>query len=142
MKTWMIALLGLMLTTGLAAQGIEGVWETIDDASGKPKSHIRISARNGKYYGEVIKLLPAATKTVCDDCPGDKKGKPIVGLTVLEDLKPYKDYYSYGMILDPANGKSYKCSAWLNEKDVLEVRGYIGISLIGRTQKWYRVKED
>lgn len=124
----------------LHGQSIEGIWQTIDDESGQPKSHIMISASNGIYAGTVIKLLPAATTTVCDKCPGDKKGKPITGMTVLEGLKPYKDYYSYGTILDPANGKSYKCSVWLKDENTLEVRGYIGISLIGRTQEWQRVK--
>lgn len=134
-------LMFVLLGATLPAQGIEGVWQTIDDASGQPKSHIRIASKNGVYTGQVIKLLPAATKSICDECPGDKKGKPITGMTVLEGLTPYKDYYSYGSILDPANGKTYKCSAWLKDADILEVRGYIGISLIGRTQQWYRVKE-
>lgn len=124
----------------LHGQSIEGVWQTIDDESGQPKSHIRIGATNGVYSGTVIELLPAATTSVCDNCPGDKKGKPIEGMTVLEGLKPYKDYFSYGTILDPANGKSYKCSVWLKDENTLEVRGYIGISLIGRTQQWHRVK--
>lgn len=122
------------------AQSIEGVWKTIDDETGEPKSHVQIVKKGDSYVGKVVKLLPAATTSVCDECPGDKKGKPIEGMIILEDLKPYRDYYSYGKILDPASGKEYKCNVSLKESDVLEVRGYIGISLIGRSQEWFRVK--
>ena len=83
-------------------------------------------------------LQPA--DSICDQCPGDKKDKPVIGLEIMWDLKPYKDYWSYGEILDPENGKTYKCSIWLEDNDLLKVRGYIGFSALGRTQTWHRVK--
>lgn len=139
MKT--ITAICLLLTVNfLNAQSIEGVWKTIDDESGEAKSYIQIMKKGDTYEGKVVKLLPAATTDICTECPGEKKGKPIEGMVILEDLQVYKDYYSYGKILDPASGKVYKCNVSLKETDVLEVRGYIGISLIGRSQEWIRVK--
>ncbi len=138
------SILGLIAFLCLAfmvnAQSLVGTWKTIDDETGEPKSHVSIYEENGKFYGKVVKLLPAATGTICEDCPGDKKGKPIEGMVILWDLKPYKDYWSYGQIMDPASGKTYKASVWLDGNDKLSVRGYIGFSLLGRTQTWHRVK--
>ncbi len=117
-----------------------GVWKTIDDETGEPKSWVEIYEQNGKFYGKIVKLLQKPPDTVCDKCPGDKKGKPLIGMVILWDLRPYDDYWSYGQIMDPNNGKTYKCSIWLEDPDTLKVRGYIGISALGRTQTWHRVK--
>jgi uncharacterized protein (DUF2147 family) len=124
----------------LFAQSPVGVWKTIDDETGEAKSHVEIYEKNGKYYGKVIQLLQKPNDTLCDVCPGDKKDKKIVGMEVLWDLKPYRDYWSYGQVLDPENGKIYKCSIWLEENDKITIRGYIGVSLVGRNQEWHRVK--
>ena len=120
--------------------GITGVWKTVDDVTGEAKSHIEIYEEGGKYYGKVKELLLKPADTVCDNCPGDKKGKPLVGMILLREMETYKDYYSYGRILDPENGKEYKCSAWVESPEKLVLRGYIGISALGRSQNWYRVK--
>lgn len=136
------ALICMLFTlSSLSAQdSIVGTWKTIDDNDGEEKSYIEITERDGKFFGKVIKLLPAATLTHCKDCPDGKDGQPIEGMEILTDLKPYKDYYSYGEIMDPDGGKVYSCNV-TRKGDVLEVRGYIGFSLIGRTQKWYLVSE-
>ena len=125
----------------LTAQSPEGIWKTIDDETGDPKSHVEIYKKDGKFYGKVVKLLPAATTDVCIDCPGDKNGASLYDIDILWDLKPYKDYWSYGRIVDPANGKVYKASAFLEDEKTLRVRGYIGVSVLGRNQTWYRVDE-
>jgi uncharacterized protein (DUF2147 family) len=134
--------LALLLAGGtlLAQSSPLGIWQTIDDETGQPKSHVEIYKKGDKIFGKVVKLLPAATTDKCIDCPGDKKDKPLIGLDILWDLEPYKDHWSYGRIVDPADGDVYKCSIWLEGPDKLQVRGYIGISLIGRTQTWHRVK--
>jgi uncharacterized protein (DUF2147 family) len=124
----------------LFAQSPVGVWKTIDDETGEAKSHVEIYEKNGKYYGKVIQLLQKPNDTLCDACPGDKKDKKIVGMEILWDLEPYRDYWSYGQVLDPENGKIYKCSIWLEENDKITIRGYIGVSLVGRNQEWHRVK--
>lgn len=138
---WLYVLAVVVWTTSISAQFSPiGVWKTIDDKTGEPKSWVEIYEKNGALYGKVVKLLPAATTDKCNNCPGDKKDKPLIGLDILWDLKPYKDYWSYGKIVDPKDGKVYKASIWMDGNDKLKVRGYIGISLIGRTQTWHRVR--
>lgn len=129
----------LLLSASIFAQGIEGIYKTIDDATKEAKSKIKIYKKDGMYYGRVIELLPAATTDVCIDCPGEKNGALLTDIDIVWDMKPYKDYWSYGQIVDPANGKVYKCNIWLDGND-LKVRGYIGVSVLGRTQVWYRIE--
>ncbi len=117
-----------------------GVWKTIDDETGEAKSHVEIFEEDGKLYGKIVKLLQASEDTTCDKCPDDKKDQPLIGMVVMWDLETYKDYWSYGEIMDPANGKTYKCSVWLQDNNTLKVRGYIGVSLMGRNQQWFRIK--
>lgn len=128
----------MLFTFTISAQGITGVWETIDDESGEPKSHIKIYEKDGMFYGRVVKLLPAATTSTCDGCAGDMNGKSLLEIDIVQGMKPYKDYYSYGTITDPGGGKEYSCNITRNG-DKLDVRGYIGFSLLGRTQVWHKV---
>lgn len=77
---------------------------------------------------------------MCSQCEGERKDQPITGMTILQDLKPNgEQVWSDGTILDPAKGKTYRAKAKLLEGgDKLEVRGYIGIEALGRTQTWVR----
>jgi len=122
------------------AQSVLGVWKTIDDTDNAEKSHIEIYEENGKVYGKVIKLLEGATATHCENCEGDLKGAPITGMVILKDLEKEDDYYEDGEIVDPATGKVYSCWIQLEGADKLKVRGFLGFSMLGRTQYWYRVK--
>jgi uncharacterized protein (DUF2147 family) len=119
-----------------------GRWKTVDDVTGKPKSVVTIWEENGKLYGRVQKLVdpdPQNPNPTCEDCTGDKKGKPVVGLKILWDLQKDGDGWSGGTILDPSNGKTYKCLLSLEEGGTkLKVRGFIGVSVLGRTQIWLR----
>lgn len=117
-----------------------GVWKTVDDETGDAKSHVEIYEENGNLYGKVVKLLQHGEDTVCESCPGDKQGQPLVDMIIMWDVAAYKDYWSYGEIMDPENGKIYKCSVWLQDVNTLKVRGYIGLSFLGRNQFWYRIK--
>lgn len=123
-----------------AQESITGVWKTIDDIDGEEKSYIEITERDGKFYGTIIKLLPGATLDYCKDCPDGLDGKPLIGMEILTGLKTYKDYYSYGKIINPDGGKVYSCNV-TREGDELDVRGYVGFSLIGKSQTWYLVSE-
>jgi uncharacterized protein (DUF2147 family) len=118
-----------------------GHWRTIDDATGKPKGIVRIFDHNGALYGVVEKsLVTDAPSMTCDQCGDDRKGKPIIGLDVIRGLKPDGDAWDGGTILEPETGKVYRCSITLRDGgQKLAVRGYIGVSLIGRTQVWERV---
>lgn len=124
------------------AQSVTGLWKTIDDNSGKVKSIVEIYEKDGKIYGKVKEILdPDAPKdAVCQNCPGDDDGKPIIGLTFIKGLKKDGDEYNDGKILDPESGELYKCYIKLEDEDTLKVRGYIGFALLGRTQYWQRVK--
>jgi len=120
-----------------------GLWKTIDDTTGKPRSLIRINENNGELSAVVEKGL-LATDTgdaVCDKCTDERKDKKIIGMTIAKGLKKSGDQYDGGEILDPNNGKIYRCKMKLDETgNMLEVRGYIGISLLGRSQTWNRVE--
>lgn len=141
MKKNSICIVFLLLTNVFYSQSVIGKWKTIDDETGKPKSIVEIYEKSGKIYGKVIEILtPENKKKLCKDCEGEDKGKPVLGLTIVKGLTKDGDEYSNGKILDPKNGKLYKCVLALEEKDKLKVRGYIGFSLIGRTQYWYRIK--
>ena len=122
------------------AQSPVGVWKNLDDEDGKEKSHIEIYEQSGKLRAKVIKLLPAAAITKCNACKGDKKGKDLIGLDILWDLKKSGKIWDGGQILDPKNGKEYNCKIEFDGADKLKVRGYIGVSMFGRTQIWYKVK--
>jgi uncharacterized protein (DUF2147 family) len=119
-----------------------GLWKTVDDATGKVKSVVSIWVENNKLYGRVQKLVdpdPKDPNPTCNDCTGDQKGKRVIGLRILWDLQKDGDGWSGGSILDPANGKTYKCLLSVEDGGrKLKVRGYIGLSLLGRTQYWLR----
>jgi uncharacterized protein (DUF2147 family) len=123
------------------SQTVIGKWKTIDDETGKAKSIVEIYEKSGKIYGKVVDILEEENKKrVCSNCSGDDKNKPILGMIIIKGLSKGGSEYTNGKILDPKNGKLYKCLITLETKDKLKVRGYIGISLLGRTQHWYRVK--
>jgi len=133
----------LFMTTIFFAQShtVIGKWKTIDDETGKPKSIVEIYEKSGKIYGKVVDILDVnRKKDLCKDCSGEDINKPILGITVVKGLSKDGGEYSGGKILDPKNGKLYKCTIVLEGNDKLKVRGYIGFSLLGRTQYWYRVK--
>lgn len=125
----------------LSAQGVLGVWKTVDDVDGQATSHLEIYEKDGKLRGKIIKLLDADEGAKCEACSGEKKNQPIVGMDIIWDMKNKNGVYKGGKILDPDNGKEYKCKITLgDDPNELDVRGYIGFSLLGRTQTWYRVK--
>ena len=114
--------------------------EVIAKNSAEAKSIVEVFSKSGKIYAKVVEILdPANKNSVCKKCSGEDKNKPILGLTIIKGLSKDGSEYNSGEILDPNNGKSYKCALSLESKDKLKVRGYIGFSLLGRTQYWHRV---
>ena len=143
--------LGLALALAAAAASAQatspvGVWKTIDDTTKKEKSLVRILESGGVYSGRVEKIVdPDAPKdAVCKDCTDDRKDKPIVGMTIIKNMKQSTDdkaVYEGGEILDPKDGKVYKSKMKLVEGgSKLDVRGYVGVSLFGKTQTWIRAE--
>lgn len=119
-----------------------GLWKSIDDATGKPRVMIRITETNGKLQGKIEKVFPASNddpNPTCKKCEGMLKDMPVIGLTILNGLAKDGDQYGGGQILDPDNGKTYRSQLRLIDNGKkLEVRGYIGTPLLGRSQTWVR----
>ena len=141
MKKTLFAVLFLWgLTT--QAQEITGNWYSIDPDTGKNESIIKVYLDQGKLYGQIVEILDEKDKDkTCIECTGKDKDKPIEGLVIMKGLTKDGDEWNDGKILDPKNGKYYKCYVQLEEANKLKLRGYIGISLVGRTEYWYRVQD-
>ena len=139
--------LAAVLSVGMAAAQMTpvGSWHTVDDKTGELKSLIQISESNGVLSGRIDKLLrkEADQKAVCDKCTDDRKDKPMLGLEIIRGAKKAegKDVWEGGNIVDPDNGTVYKLRMTpIEDGQKLEVRGFIGFALLGRTQTWVRVQ--
>lgn len=124
------------------ADKITGKWKTIDDKDGSAKSIVVIfKATNGKYYGKVEKLFKTPDK-LCLECEGANKNQPILGMMIINNLVEKEGKLTGGTILDPKNGKVYKCNISLDKEGTkLNVRGSLDKGgWIGRSQTWIRVK--
>jgi len=137
------ALLVFTAAAALAAEATPvGVWRTIDDKSKQERSIIRITEDHGELKGVVEKLFDQPGDDpahLCKECKDERKDKPIIGMTILWGMKKDGNSWTGGEILDPHNGKTYRCKITpAADGKSLNVRGFIGISLIGRTQTWLR----
>jgi uncharacterized protein (DUF2147 family) len=135
-------LAGLLAPAAGQAQSLDspvGLWKNIDDETKKPKALIRILEQGGTLVGRIEKVLTDKPDAVCEACTDERKGKPVQGMTILTGLKKDGDEWTGGEILDPNNGKVYRAKVRLADAGrKLDVRGFIGIALVGRTQTWVR----
>lgn len=116
-----------------------GVWTTFDDKTGKAQAVVRIYDQSGKLFGRIERTLTDDDGKFCVPCKDERKGQPIVGLVIIRNMMPDGDGYSGGDILDPESGSVYRCLMHLEKGGTrLVLRGYIGISLLGRSQTWER----
>ena len=146
MKTILIALALAGASLAAAAQSTPaGLWKTIDDDGRTEKSLVRITDTGGVFSAKVEKIFdPAKQDARCEKCSDERKDQPVVGLSIVRGVKASPSdpaLWDGGEILDPNNGKTYK----VRMKPVdggrkLEVRGYVGAPLLGRTQTWIRVE--
>ena len=137
MRYWGLFLLCIFSIVLQGQTDITGQWKAIDDVDGQPSSYIDIYMVGDKLHGKITEILNGPADAICEKCDGEKKNKPIKGLEIIWDMSPSGKDWKGGRIMDPKNGKTYKCRLRLVD-DVLEVRGYIGLPALGRTQKWYR----
>jgi uncharacterized protein (DUF2147 family) len=133
--------IGLITAPSLIGSPVVGDWKTIDDGTGREKALVRIEEVGGELRGRIIKLLDPADLQrpgTCDKCEGELRGAPVVGLAILSGMKPAGDgEWDSGHVLDPESGKTYRCRLRLSDDgQSLNVRGFIGISLFGRSQTW------
>ena len=148
MQQKMIASLALAVTlvaapfAALAQQTPVGAWTTIDDATNKPKSVVEIyEAPNGSLAGKVLQVLQSdkGPNPKCTECDGDRKNQPVEGMVILWGIAGTGKEWKGGKILDPATGKVYSAKMTLSDDGkALEVRGFMGFSLLGKTQTWQR----
>ncbi|HEY3404602.1 MAG TPA: DUF2147 domain-containing protein [Ohtaekwangia sp.] len=137
----LILLFWLLSNVCLGQQSILGKWKTVDDNTGEEKSVIEIFERNGKIFGKILKIFPGKEDDpdpVCNECPEDdsRYKKKIIGMEIIQDMEASGDELTNGSILDPEEGKIYRCKLWIEGND-LKVRGYWGPFY--RTQTWKRV---
>ena len=135
----LVALPLMLASLSASAQSPVGRWKTIDDKTGKVKSIVEITqAANGTLSGKVVEILQSdrGPNPTCDKCSGDRRNRPITGMTILWDLRPDGSEWSGGTILDPANGKTYRSKAKMLDANRLGVSGCV--AFICREQVWQR----
>lgn len=136
--------LGFLASAGVLAQSnnsIVGTWKTFDDETLQPAAIVQIAEKNGTYTGVITKLLDPTAPPSCEKCTDARKGKPVVGMEILSGLRKDGESYTGGQILDPDDGEIYRAEMKLTDQgNKLDLRAYIGIPLLGRTQTWAREK--
>ncbi|SHI95717.1 DUF2147 domain-containing protein [Pseudozobellia thermophila] len=143
-KSGKIVLVGLLVCSIqlVQAQSVFGKWKTIDDRTGKPKAIIDIYEKEGLMYGKVVQIVEEGKENfICDKCKGELKGKPVLGMTIIEGAEHVGDgVYKGDTLFDPQQAMTFRCKIWLNpdNTDELKVRGYL--AFIYRTQTWLRVE--
>jgi uncharacterized protein (DUF2147 family) len=139
-----VAILTLMFAGLPVAQqpSPTGRWRTYDDRTGEAKSIVVITENNGVLSGHIEKVFsPPAPNDhpTCKACTGELNEKPVIGMRIMWDMKKSGNEYTGGRLMDPENGKTYRGKVRLIDGGKkLDVRGFIGFSLLGRTQTWVR----
>jgi uncharacterized protein (DUF2147 family) len=140
-----ITLIVLHTTVYAAELSPTGLWKTIDDNTGQPRGLVRIREVSGQYEGKVERIFPKLGEPPdpkCEKCEGSRRNQPVIGMTILWGMTKQGDEYQGGEILDPENGKVYRSRMKLVDNGKkLDVRGFIGFSLFGRSQIWVREGE-
>ena len=123
-----------------------GLWEQVDENTGKPESWFRITERNGIYQGTIVKIFfkPGEDPNwICDKCEGAERGAPVLGLALIKGMNRKGLTYENGTIMDPRDGAVYRALMQMSpDGKKLEVRGYLGISFFGRSQIWNRLPDN
>lgn len=143
-KNGRVVLMGLVFCCVqlVTAQSVFGKWKTIDDRTGKPKAIINLYEKDGLMYGKVVEIVEEGKKDfICKKCEGDRKNKPVLGMTIIEAAEHRGEgVYKGDTLFDPQQAMTFRCKIWLNpdNSDELKVRGYL--AFIYRTQTWLRVE--
>ena len=140
-----LALCSLAFSYSVLASDLSGTWQQIDDKTGSPKAIIEIRKEaNNTYTGKIVKVTPRPGYTpqrTCNNCPAPYNNQPILGMDVLTGLKHVEGTNSFekGRVIDPLAGKIYDAKVRLNNNGKrLTLRGYMGVSALGRSQTWIR----
>ena len=128
------------LSITINGQTIIGKWETFADKTNKKKAIVEIYNKDNLYFAKIVETFIGPKNATCQNCKGANKDKPIIGLVITENISKNGSDYDGGTILDPESGVIYKCHLKLIDNNKLKVRGFVGFSIFGRTQYWYRKK--
>lgn len=128
-------------STAIAQPLSSSIWVSNDEKTGEPRAEFQFNEHDGVLSGKVVAIHKHPGDTgICSACPGEFKDKPIQNMVIIWGLKKNGEHnWSGGKILDPKTGKIYRAKL-LFKGDKLYVRGYIGVSVLGRTQVWDRKK--
>lgn len=125
-----------------------GLWEQVDENSGKAESWFRITEKNGVYQGNIVKIFPKPDddpneKWLCTKCEGAERNAPVLGLSLIKGMQRKGLSYENGTIMDPRDGQVYRALMRLSpDGKQLEVRGFLGFALLGRSQIWNRLPDN
>ncbi|MGD0829489.1 MAG: DUF2147 domain-containing protein [Terracidiphilus sp.] len=141
-----MAFFALVCVVGSSAQELSaklrnavGHWQIVN-SDGSQGGQVETYLRNGMLFGRVTKVRPGRTpQDLCDKCSGEFKNQPILGMVFLQNFHPEGDDWIGGAVVDPDNGKTYNGKIWAEGTSGLHLRGFIGISLLGRTENWVRI---
>lgn len=138
-----VLFLGLLFGASAFAddgRGVVGRWKTVDDHNHQTESVVRIWESGGKLYGAIHCLYGFSDEKIRDCCSGEKKNAKMKGMTFLWGLQYDGKAWDGGQIMDPKDGKVYRCKIQLDGDGSLKVRGYVGVAAFGRTQRWFRAE--
>lgn len=139
MLSRIICVFFITFSFSMNAQTIFGAWNSFDEETNRLESVIEVYEKNDQVFAKIIKITNLENQgAICINCSGERKNAPILGMNILTGLKKDGDEWSGGKILDPKNGKEYKCYIQLLDENTLKIRGYIGFSMFGRTAIWKR----
>jgi len=139
MKNSIITLFVLLFSITINSQTIFGKWENRDEDTGEVNSIVEVYEKDGKAYAKIIEITETIRRDdLCTKCEGENKGKPILGMDILTGLTKTDNKWTNGKILDPKRGQIFDCTISLQEKNKLKIRGYLGVSFLGRTVYWNR----
>lgn len=141
-----VFLIGLMCLSAFVPadnpDAIVGIWMT-----GSRQGHVQIYKRENQYFGKIVWLKEpndprsGLPRTDTANPEPQKRNQPLLGLVNLRNFRyDGGNVWDSGKVYDPEIGKEYSCKLTLRNTHTLDVRGYVGISLVGRTDTWQRVK--
>lgn len=141
----MATLVGMSTLSAVAQMTPVGLWKTISDKDGLVTSEVRIVENAGVLSGKVERILHPDAKPddKCNLCKDERKDQLQLGMEIIRAAKKAegKDVWEDGNILDPENGSVYRLKMTpVDGGKKLEIRGYIGAPIFGRTQTWFRVQ--